>query len=277
MKPSGCVAVRFHSAATRYFFQCIRRRDGAVQRLACVFTPQGPSGKLGVLTFYSAPAVSITIERRLYVTDRTYKIRFLIDSGSVLSILPRTVVRKPLQRKALELQAANGTVIATYGQHSLTLNLGLRRPFEWTFTIARVDVAINGADLLSHIGLLIDLRNRRLLDNQTSLSTSCQVRPLSPSLPALGASPAIDSQPRRPNSRSCSIGASSGLHRASGPAHCTSCRSPETPGGSRATTACSTPVLDRIDTLCPSSRTCFKRASARSFLSSICTRRFTSS
>ncbi|CAB0045137.1 unnamed protein product, partial [Trichogramma brassicae] len=120
---------------------------------------------------------SITIERRLYVTDRTHKIRFLIDSGSVLSILPRTVVRKPLQRKTLELQAANGTTIATYGQHSLTLNLGLRRPFEWAFTIARVDVAIIGADLLSHFGLLIDLRNRRLLDNQTSLSTSCQVGP----------------------------------------------------------------------------------------------------
>ncbi|CAB0034229.1 unnamed protein product [Trichogramma brassicae] len=99
----------------------------------------------------------------------------------------------------------------------------------------------------------------------------------SPSLPALGASPAIDSQPRRPNSRSCSIGASSGLHRASGPVHCTSCRSLETPGGSRATTACSTPVLNRIDTLCLSSRTCFKRASARSFRSWICTRRFTRS
>ncbi|CAB0043100.1 unnamed protein product [Trichogramma brassicae] len=125
----------------------------------------------------SAENRAITIERRLYVTDRTYKIRFLIDSGSVLSILPRTVVRKPLQRKTLELQVANGTTIATYGQHSLTLNLGLRRPFEWAFTIARVDVAIIGADLLSHFGLLIDLRNRRLLDNQTSLSTSCQVGP----------------------------------------------------------------------------------------------------
>ncbi|CAB0041816.1 unnamed protein product [Trichogramma brassicae] len=101
-----------------------------------------------------------------------------------------------------------------------------------------------------------------------SSTSRCNIessRPDSPSLPALGASPAIDSQPRRPNSRSCSIGASSGLHRASGPVHCTSCRSLETPGGSRATTACSTPVLNRIDTLCLSSRTCFKRASARSF------------
>ncbi|CAB0032633.1 unnamed protein product [Trichogramma brassicae] len=136
----------------------IRRRGRAVQRLARVFTPQGPSGKLGVLTLHSAPAVSITIERRLYVTDRTHKIRFphrLWLGPLDLAAYSRS---KPLQRKTLELQAANGTTIATYGQHSLTLNLGLRRPFEWAFTIARVDVAIIGADLLSHFGLLIDLR-----------------------------------------------------------------------------------------------------------------------
>ncbi|CAB0038422.1 unnamed protein product [Trichogramma brassicae] len=101
-----------------------------------------------------------------------------------------------------------------------------------------------------------------------SSTSRCNIessRPDSPSLPALGASPAIDSQPRRPNSRSCSIGASSGLHRASGPVHCTSCRSLETPGGSRATTACSTPVLNRIDTLCLSSRTCFKESVGKVF------------
>ncbi|CAB0043828.1 unnamed protein product [Trichogramma brassicae] len=232
----------------------------------------------------SAEARAITIERRLYVTDRTHKIRFLIDSGSVLSILPRTVVRKPLQRKTLELQAANGTTIATYGQHSLTLNLGLRRPFEWAFTIiAGVDVAIIGADLLSHFGLLIDLRNRRLLDKQTSLSTSCQVGPapqvhtISVAATGVPVGPCVDAydailaefasdkarpgemativdfpvqhrivtsgqpvfaRPRRLAGdrlaaakariqRSCSIGASSGLHRASGPVHCTSCRSLE--------------------------------------------------
>ncbi|CAB0042248.1 unnamed protein product [Trichogramma brassicae] len=125
--------------------------QSSAENRACVHTPR-PVRK----TRCADPSLGARgqhhIERRLYVTDRTYKIRFLIDSGSVLSILPRTVVRKPLQRKTLELQVANGTTIATYGQHSLTLNLGLRRPFEWAFTIARVDVAIIGADLLSHFG-----------------------------------------------------------------------------------------------------------------------------
>ncbi|CAB0043628.1 unnamed protein product, partial [Trichogramma brassicae] len=93
-----------------------------------------------------------------------------------LDLLPDST-RRRCRGKLSSCRRPNGTAIATYGQHSLTLNLGLRRPFEWTFTIARVDVAIIGADLLSHFGLLIDLRNRRLLDNQTSLSTSCQVGP----------------------------------------------------------------------------------------------------
>ncbi|CAB0042244.1 unnamed protein product [Trichogramma brassicae] len=80
---------------------------------ACVHTPRPVRKTRCADPSLGARAVSITIERRLYVTDRTHKIRFLIDSGSVLSILPRTVVRKPLQRKTLELQAANGTTIAT--------------------------------------------------------------------------------------------------------------------------------------------------------------------
>ncbi|CAB0044437.1 unnamed protein product [Trichogramma brassicae] len=248
---------------------------------ACVHTPR-PVRKLGVLTLHSAPAVSITIERRLYVTDRTHKIRFLIDSGSVLSILPRTVVRKPLQRKTLELQAANGTTIATYVRPTLphaesrlasAIRVGFhhrqsRRRHHRSGSLEPLRTAyrpeepppLGQPDELVHIvpGRPGPPATKRAQARWPRSSTSrCNIessRPDSPSLPALGASPAIDSQPRRPNSRSCSIGASSGLHRASGPVHCTSCRSLETPGGSRATTACSTPVLNRIDTLCLSSR-----------------------
>ncbi|CAB0042899.1 unnamed protein product [Trichogramma brassicae] len=305
--------------------------QSSAEARACVHTPR-PVRKTRCADPSLGARGHITIERRLYVTDRTHKIRFLIDSGSVLSILPRTVVRKPLQRKTLELQAANGTTIATYGQHSLTLNLGLRRPFEWAFTIAGVDVAIIGADLLSHFGLLIDLRNRRLLDNQTSLSTSCQVGPapqvhtISVAATGVPVGPCVDaydailaefaSDKARPGEMATIVDfrckhriVTSGQPVFARPRRLAGDRlaaakaefkklldrgiirpsssqwaSPlhlvpklETPGGSRATTACSTPVLNRIDTLCLSSRTCFKRASARSFRSWICTRRFTRS
>lgn len=52
------------------------------------------------------------------------------------------------------------------------LDLGLRRDFIWNFVIANVDKPIIGADFISHYGLLVDCRNKRLLDNLTTLSTS---------------------------------------------------------------------------------------------------------
>ncbi|GFY35177.1 hypothetical protein TNCV_5045511 [Trichonephila clavipes] len=55
------------------------------------------------------------------------------------------------------------------------LNLGLRRPFIWTFIIADVSSPIIGADFLKHFNLLIDLKKKkkRLVDVETSLFTPC--------------------------------------------------------------------------------------------------------
>ena len=68
---------------------------------------------------------------------------------------------------------ANATSKATFGTKSLTLNLELRRPFAWDFTIADVHTAILGTDFLSYHGLILDLQGRRLLDGLTRLSTDC--------------------------------------------------------------------------------------------------------
>ena len=56
------------------------------------------------------------------------------------------------------LQAANGIPIPTYGTRSLTLNLGLRRPYRWVFIVADVKYPILGADFLGHHGLIIDVK-----------------------------------------------------------------------------------------------------------------------
>ena len=60
--------------------------------------------------------------------------------------------------------AADGTAIATYGSRILTLDLGLRRPYTWKFIVARVQQPIIGADFLKHHRLLVDLRNRRIIE-----------------------------------------------------------------------------------------------------------------
>ena len=65
--------------------------------------------------------------------------------------------------------AVNDTPITTYGKRSLTLNLGLRRNFQWIFLVADVQKPIIGADFLRHFALLVDMRQHQLTDTSTHL------------------------------------------------------------------------------------------------------------
>jgi hypothetical protein len=57
---------------------------------------------------------------------------------------------------------------------ALSLNLGLRRDFTWRFVVANVTQPIIGVDFISHFGLLLYLKMKRLLDGTTSLSAPAQ-------------------------------------------------------------------------------------------------------
>ncbi|GFW59529.1 transposon Tf2-11 polyprotein [Trichonephila clavipes] len=70
------------------------------------------------------------------------------------------------------LFAANNTKIPAYGMVRKELNLGLRRPFIWTFIIADVSSPIIGADFLKHFNLLIDLKKKKDLSNPSLISKS---------------------------------------------------------------------------------------------------------
>ncbi|GFU96118.1 retrovirus-related Pol polyprotein from transposon 297 [Trichonephila clavipes] len=65
---------------------------------------------------------------------------------------------------------ANNTKIPAYGMVRKELNLGLRRPFIWTFIIADVSSPIIGPDFLKHFNLLIDLKKKGLMDEYPDLS-----------------------------------------------------------------------------------------------------------
>jgi hypothetical protein len=67
--------------------------------------------------------------RLFYVTDRYTGLRFLVDTGAQVSVLPPSPEDRKHPRADLTLQAVNDTSIRTFGTGSLTLNLGLRRTF----------------------------------------------------------------------------------------------------------------------------------------------------
>ncbi|GFW16178.1 transposon Ty3-I Gag-Pol polyprotein [Trichonephila clavipes] len=120
-------------------------------------------------------ASTISDSGRSVSLDRETGCQFLVDSGADVSILPWTKTKGECQASQYKLYAANGTEIPTYGLKILTLDLGLRRPFQWPFIIAKVERGIIGADFLQKFQLLIDLHNRKLIDGVTNLSIKGEV------------------------------------------------------------------------------------------------------
>ena len=136
----------------------------------------------------SLAATSVTglpMSRLFYITDTITGIRFLVDTGAEVSVIPPSPTKRHKQPDLLTLQAVNNTSIKTYGKRSLTLNLGLRRAFRWVFVIADIQRPILGADFLRHFSLLVDIRHHRLSDGLTQLRVqgiSCNYQSPSPSI-----------------------------------------------------------------------------------------------
>lgn len=126
-----------------------------------------PTGKLAGLPSIQAVHGSDAQHHRLFIVERSTRRIFLIDSGSEVSLLPRSTTPGQHQLEPLTLVAANGTPVSTYGRRMLALDLVLGRTIPWPFIVADVPNAIIGADLLSHTGLLVDVRRRRLFDPTT--------------------------------------------------------------------------------------------------------------
>ena len=147
--------------------------------------------KVGKRTGQSLVATSATgrfNSRLFFLRDRNSSLRFLVDTGAEVSVIPPSGPRHTLRPTGYSLQAANQSSIATYGTHSLTLDLGLRRTFRWIFIVADVKHAILGADFLHHYGLSVDIRKSRLLDTLTQLQVhglSTQTASACLSLPSL--------------------------------------------------------------------------------------------
>lgn len=80
---------------------------------------------------------------------------------------------KPNQN--INLYAANGSRIRTFGMQFVNVDIGLRRKFPFNFLIAEVTRPILGADFLHKFGLIVDVKNKRLIDRETTLSVKSKV------------------------------------------------------------------------------------------------------
>ena len=139
----------------------------------------------------AASTAGLPCSRLFFVTDHASGLRFLVDTGAEVSVIPPSRGAHSSTPAGPSLQAANKSVIATFSTRSLVLNLRLRRSFPWTFIITVVQHPILGADFLSHFNLLVDVTHSHLEDNVMQL----QVNGIS--TPALSPSPTVSRPPNR--------------------------------------------------------------------------------
>lgn len=109
--------------------------------------------------------------RLFFVQDSICGLRFLVDTGAEVSVLPACSIDKNYG-PIMQLQAVNGSKIDVYLRRSVTLNIGLRRTFRWIFLVSSVSHAILGADFLAHYGLLVDMAKKQILDSTTGSKVS---------------------------------------------------------------------------------------------------------
>ncbi|XP_075534975.1 uncharacterized protein LOC142570476 [Dermacentor variabilis] len=102
--------------------------------------------------------------------DRVSCLRFLVDTGAVLSVLPYTKRDRASKSSGPALRAKNSTFIPTYGLGSLALDLDLRRTFKWAFIVADFNQPILGSDFLTHFDVDVSVHRRCLIDSKTQFS-----------------------------------------------------------------------------------------------------------
>ena len=95
---------------------------------------------------------------------------FLIDTGSGISLLPYVPEFAPLLKpSAVSLTNASGAAIKTHGEISIQLDVSLlHRSFQWSVIIADIAHPILGVDFLVANSLLVDCKNRTLIDSITN-------------------------------------------------------------------------------------------------------------
>ena len=103
-----------------------------------------------------------------HVMDRKSGTKFLVDTGAEVSIVRPARFDHQFRSFDRPLFAANSSLIATYGNKPITLQLGSQQ-FTWIFMVADVKHNIIGADFLNHFGMNVSFNKRRLVHQNASI------------------------------------------------------------------------------------------------------------
>lgn len=97
-------------------------------------------------------------------------IPFIVDTGACVSILPfNFVTNNSILPSPVTLKSASGEEIKCYGETRMEVSLKqLRRTFEWCFVVADTTCPLLGIDFLTHFGIVIDCKNKFLIDSTTN-------------------------------------------------------------------------------------------------------------
>ncbi|GBO30590.1 Retrovirus-related Pol polyprotein from transposon 297, partial [Araneus ventricosus] len=95
---------------------------------------------------------------------------FSENNGASVSVFSANRSDK-CNRSTLKLVAANGSSISTFGIKNTCLDLGFGRLFNWNFIVADMSRPILGADFLERYGLLVDIKNKKLIDVERNRTT----------------------------------------------------------------------------------------------------------
>ena len=119
-------------------------------------------------------ATTLSRKTLFFVQDKLSGMKFLVDSCSMVSIIPLsaatvTVSDKPCSNN---LFALNNAEVKTFGKCILSIDIGLKSypRIDWRFVETDSNIAILGADFLSAHNLMIDLKSKRLIEQDNYAS-----------------------------------------------------------------------------------------------------------
>lgn len=144
-------------------------QDNGLNKLPPASYTPNASTTGGISSVFAVPIV-------LHMEDKDTGKLFLVDSGASKSVVPPLPSDLPNKTFTLDLRAANGSEIATYGTRNLSLDFGLGRTYEWSFLIADVQGHILGMDFLRAFHWCIDAGSDAILDQLTLQKAPCHLK-----------------------------------------------------------------------------------------------------